>query len=163
MQDRVIIIGYGNPDRGDDGVAWHIMIHLAKKLGRDIPTFEEGFTMCGESPELFFTLQLMPEIAEMISLFDRVCFIDAHTGHVSDNVHIEYLHPQFQPSPLTHHLTPMTCLELTNVIYKKKPGAILVSVRGYDFGFMAQLSPKTSEHAEEAVDFIWNWIFVSEI
>lgn len=159
MQNSTIIIGYGNPDRGDDGVAWHILTLLAKKLGRDLPAPEDGFVLCGQSLELLFQLQLLPEIAETIADFDRVCFVDAHTGHVPDDLYVETLQPKFQPSPFTHHTTPHTCLEMANILYGKTPSAILVSVRGFDFSFTSMLSPQTSLLAQNAAQLIWEWIF----
>src|SRR5919108_228456 len=34
---KLLLIGYGSPDREDDGVAWHILRALTVKLGLDTP------------------------------------------------------------------------------------------------------------------------------
>jgi hydrogenase maturation protease len=156
--DRVLILGYGNLDRKDDGVAWHILDSLSQRLGRPSPTLDEGFQLSGLSTELLFVLQLTPELAETISEFDRVCFVDAHTGSVPEELNVADVKSQFQPSPFTHHMTPASCMALCEALYQNAPQAILVSVRGYEFGFERSLSPRTAELAIQAADRIWDWL-----
>jgi hydrogenase maturation protease len=156
---RTLLLGYGNADREDDGVAWHILNKLARLLGREpSQSPEEGFDLSGENPELLFTLQLTPEMSETIAEYERVCFIDAHTGSVPVDLHLQEVHSQFQNSPFTHHLTPETCLSFCEHLYRRKPEAVLVSVRGYEFGFRRSLSPKTEALAESAAEQIWKWL-----
>jgi hydrogenase maturation protease len=157
--ERTLIIGYGNPDREDDGVAWHILADLASRLGREVPeSYETGFEPQGEQVDLLFQLQLMPELAETIAAYDQVCFVDAHTGAVPHDVHFTELQPQFQASPFTHHMTPETCLSLAQALYLQAPQGVLVSVRGYQFGFSRRLSPHSAELAEQAGELIWEWL-----
>jgi hydrogenase maturation protease len=153
-----LIIGFGNPDRQDDGVAWHILTRLAQEFGRPIPSMDEGFFPKGENPDLLFTLQLIPELAETIAAYQRVCFVDAHTGNVPEDVNVVEVKPEYQRSPFTHHMTADTCLSLVQTIYGRTPQAILVSVRGYDFGFSHELSPATHLLAEQAVARIAAWL-----
>jgi hydrogenase maturation protease len=158
---NTLIIGYGNPDREDDGVAWHILAALNARLGYPVPDlYTEGFEPQGKPVDFMFRLQLMPELAETISGYDRVCFVDAHTGAVPEEVHMTAVDPQFQASPFTHHMTPHTCLSLSQALYGKSPEAVLVSVRGYQFGFAHTLSPRTAELAGIATDRIWEWLAV---
>jgi hydrogenase maturation protease len=153
-----LIIGYGNPDRQDDGVAWHILTRLAQELGRPIPSIDEGFFPSGENPDLLFNLQLIPELAETISAYRRVCFVDAHTGNVPEDMNVVEVKAEYQRSPFTHHMTADTCLSLVHTIYGQTPQAILVSVRGYEFGFSHELSPATLQLAEQAVARIMTWL-----
>ena len=88
-----------------------------------------------ENPDLLFILQLIPELAETISIYQRVCFIDAHTGNVSEDVNVVEVKAEYQRSPFTHHMTADTCLSLVQTIYGQTPQAILISVRGFEFGF----------------------------
>ena len=37
MQDKTLIIAYGNRDREDDGAGWHILDKLAHRLGLEAP------------------------------------------------------------------------------------------------------------------------------
>ena len=154
-----LIIGFGNLDRQDDGVAWHILAALARQLGRQATdSFEDEFEFGSHSPELLFVLQLTPELAETIAQYDRVCFVDAHTGNVPEEVHAATLSIEFQNSPFTHHMTPETCLALAQTLYGNAPEALLVSVRGYEFGFSRSLSTRTQEKIEDALVCIWDWL-----
>jgi hydrogenase maturation protease len=157
--DRILIIGYGNPDREDDGVAWHILTRLADQMGRSGPYDPHiGFEPDDNLPALWFMLQLTPEIAETIARYDRVCFVDAHTGAVPNEINVEKINSEFQNSPFTHHMTAATCMSFVETIYHLKPEAILVSVRGYKFGFEQSLSPQTTALAGEAAGRIWDWM-----
>jgi hydrogenase maturation protease len=154
-----LIVGYGNPDRQDDGVAWHILVALSERLGRSISeNWDEGLYPTGESPDLLFVPQLTPELAELFAGFKRICFIDAHTGAVLEELHISEIQPQYQKSPFTHHMTAATCIALTQNIYGSRPEAILLSVRGYEFGFSHSLSPRTAGVVKQAVFKIMDWL-----
>jgi hydrogenase maturation protease len=155
-----LIIGYGNLDRQDDGVAWHVLNRLAQRLGRPaLSEIGEGFEQTGAQPELLFQLQLTPELAEIIAAQDRVAFVDAHTGAVEGDLHIEVITPTYQASAFTHHMTPQTCLSLSQSLYHHAPEALLISVRGFQFEFGTDLSEKTSQLADQAVEHLWEWIF----
>jgi hydrogenase maturation protease len=154
-----LVFGYGNQDRQDDGVAWHVLAALADRLGRQVPTtLEEEFTLAGGTPDLLFDLQLTPEFAEILAGYQRVCFVDAHTGNIPDDIHVIEVKSEFQKSPFTHHLTPSTCMAMTQTLYGCSPEAILVSIRGYEFGFVQSLSVRTRQLAEQAATRIYAWL-----
>jgi hydrogenase maturation protease len=154
-----LVLGFGNFDREDDGVAWHILAGIHSRLGRGpTPEPDEGFEPHDGSPDLLFVLQLTPEMAETIAEYQRVCFVDAHTGNVPFQVNAAPVDAEFQASPFTHHMTPATCLALSQTLHGRAPDAILVSVRGYDFGFARSLSPGTARLAEQAIEIILEWL-----
>jgi hydrogenase maturation protease len=154
-----LLIGYGNPDREDDGLAWHVLSKLAGRFGQPISLdFELEFVDNQQSPDFHFLLQLMPEIADLIKNYQRVCFVDAHTGNIPEYLQIKPLIGEFQASPFTHHLTPASCLALCKSIYQVQPEAILVSVRGFQFGFNQSLSPQTAGLVDQAVNRIFEWL-----
>ena len=63
-----LILGYGNLLRGDDGIGW-----------KAAATMEAEFS--SEHLVVISAHQLMPEMAETISHYSRVLFLDAaHTG-----------------------------------------------------------------------------------
>lgn len=155
---KLLLIGYGNPDREDDGVAWHILRTLTDKLGLASPgSYEDEFP---EHPRIDFAfyLQLTPEMAEDISAYEYVCFIDAHTGSIPEPVRLIEVESEFQASPFTHHLTPQSLLSMCETIYRKKPDAALLSVLGQRFLFTRQLSEETAALVPEAVESIWDWM-----
>lgn len=154
-----LIFAYGNFDREDDGVAWHIAKMLAQKYGQAFPDSPEGeFPIPDQYPHIRFDLQLFPELAEDLMNYDKVVFIDAHTGMVPDDLNIQELSPSFQNSPLTHHMTPQTVLEIARTLYKAEPQALLVSVRGFQFGFGRELSAQTAELAVQAEKEVEVWL-----
>lgn len=158
-QFPVLIAGYGNFDRQDDGVAWHILARLASRLQIPFAALPEEFEFNpGQPIDFFFSLQLYPELAETVSHYARVCFVDAHTGAVPHEVNLERLAPVQQSSPFTHHLTASTLLSLASGIYQANPASLLVSVRGYGFEFSQQLSPATDALADQAVEQILAWL-----
>jgi hydrogenase maturation protease len=160
---KLLLIGYGNPDREDDGVAWHILRELTIKLGLNAPdSYEDEFPE-SDLIDFAFHLQLTPEMAEDITSYDRVCFVDAHTGKIPENVRLIPVESEFQHSPFTHHLTPQSLLSMCETIYGKKPAAALLSVLGHRFLFTRQLSEETAALVHRAVDLIWDWIQSKDI
>ncbi len=156
---RALVLAYGNTDRQDDGVAWHILRELAQQLGTFLPLSpaEECEKEIGNI-HLRYLLQLIPEVADDFKQYDRVVFIDAHTGHIKDDLYLENLTPVYQPSPLTHHLTPASCLAIAEALHHTAPQALLVSVRGYEFGFSSTLSENCARLVPVAVRAILEWL-----
>jgi len=159
MKAKTLIIGYGNVDREDDGVGWHILKNLADRIDRTIPEDPgSSIEITSQIVDLTFIYQIYPELAETISHYDRVCFVDAHTAEISSEISWIALSPEYEKSPLTHHMSPKTVLSITDTIYNKVPETILVSVQGYKFGFERNLSPQTAILAQKASNQIWDWI-----
>ena len=160
---KLLLIGYGNPDREDDGVAWHILQALTIKLGLESPgSYEDEFP---EHPliDFAFHLQLTPEMAEDISAYEYVCFVDAHTSSIPEPVRLIDVESEFQASPFTHHLTPQSLLSMCETIYRKMPDAALLSVLGHRFLFSRQLSEETERLVPQAVELICEWMKAKEI
>jgi hydrogenase maturation protease len=161
---RTLILGYGNFDRQDDGVAWHVLASVARRLGCAVPLSPDDEFPPNDGapdnggPDFFFDLQLTPEMSETIAQYERVCFVDAHTGAVPQDVNVSEINAEFQASPLTHHLTAQSLLTFAQTLYNARPEAILVSVRGYQFGFERELSPLTAQLAEDAAGKIVEWM-----
>ncbi len=155
---KTLIFGIGNIDRQDDGVAWHVMVAIKSLLDCD-----EAFDIAEDffherETELVYQLQITPEIAEEIAQYDRVCFVDAHTGAVPENIHVETISPYYQNSPLTHHMTPSSLLSIVETLFGKAPPSILVSIRGFHFGFSQELSNESKSLVPQAASLIYNWI-----
>ena len=156
--NQTLVLGYGNPDRQDDGVAWHVLHALAIRLHLPAPdSYEEEFPP-NDRLDFAFTLQLTPEMAEQIAPYERVCFVDAHTGSIAAEVQLVAVAAQFQQSPFTHHLTAQSLLSMCQSLYEKTPQAALLSIRGHQFEFERQLSAETAALVPEAVEKILGWI-----
>ncbi len=156
---KTLIVGYGNADRQDDGVAWHVLTGIARGLGRPVPAApEDGFFPEGEEIDLWYVLQLAPEMSEDFAQYERICFVDAHTGNIEQEILLQPVEASPASSAFTHHLTPAACLALTQAIYGKTPEAKLLSIRGYKFGFSRELSPETAALVEQAVETLMKWL-----
>ena len=156
---KTLIIGFGNPDRQDDGVAWHVLSALAERLGRTVSeSMDDDLDRAEPSPNLVCLLQLTPEVAETLARYDRVCFVDAHTGAYDQDIRFETIEPDFQSSPFTHHMTPRTCLVLAETLYGHAPQATVMSVRGRQFGFSRNMSSETTALAADTVERIGSWL-----
>ena len=155
---KLLILGYGNPDREDDGVAWHILRALVIKLGLVPPeSYEDEFPESAQV-DFDFQLQLTPEMAEDIAPYPYVCFIDAHTGNIREPVRLIDVESEFQNSPFTHHLTPQSLISMCETIYGKRPDAALLSILGHRFLFTRELSQDTAQLVPQAVELIWDWM-----
>lgn len=154
-----LIVGYGNVDRMDDGVAWHVLRALAAALGAPDPAaLDEAPVLPGGQADCLFLLQLTPELAETLAQYRRVCFIDAHTGDLPADIQLQAIAPQFTTSPFTHHLPPESCLALAHALYGHAPEAVVASVRGEAFGFAQELSPVVAARVPILTRQILDWL-----
>ena len=125
---RTLIIGYGNPTRGDDGIGWVAAERLAQEL-RD------------PQVRLLTLQQLALELASEWSEVDRVILIDAVRASPAGRVLVTQIGPAASAAePFSHQLAPASLVECTRVLYGRCPETWLVSVSGESFEFSEQLS-----------------------
>ena len=147
---RVLIIGYGNPLRGDDGFGWHAAQQLSSRLN---------------SPDvrLIACHQLTPELAEDLSRADRVVFIDAARDLPPGEMRCEAVLPStaehaVRPISYSHHLSPSTLLDVSRELYGSWPKALLISVGGEEFSDRECLSATVSKALDEVITVVQNFI-----
>jgi hydrogenase maturation protease len=149
---RVLVIGYGNPSRRDDGVGMAVVNGLRRRLGQPpLIEGEDGYDGLGGAVDTLFLQQLMPELAETLAEYDRVWFVDAHVGVIPDPVRRVPLHRSYDPASVSHHLKPEALLALAGQLYGHAPEGELFSIRGFDFNFGEGLSPETEAGARQVV------------
>ena len=152
---RTLVIGYGNVDRTDDGVAFYVINALRRRLGRlPLAHDDTGFDELGEEPDSVFLRQLLPEWMETAAEYDQLVFVDAHVEQATAALSCVRVLPAFAASPFTHHMPPAMFLALIHSLYGREPAGYLLSIRGVDFGFSRGLSPAASQHVEPAADVI---------
>jgi hydrogenase maturation protease len=153
---RTLVIGYGNPSRRDDGVAFVIVNALRRRLGaQPLEGNQDGFDDLGQALDTLFLQQLMPELAETLALYDRVIFLDAHVGVFPETIRRVTLEANPDRAIVSHHVKPAGLIEIARRLYGRAPSAELISVRGFDFDFGEELSPATAEAAAQAAEEIW--------
>ena len=151
MQDKTLIIAYGNRDREDDGAGWHILDKLAHRLGLETPQLagEQVSTPDG-SLTLLYLFQLLPEMAEDISVYDRLVFIDAHNSPNLPDLVFQEVVPDQAHSAFTHHMSAGELLSIAQVMGNRLPAAWMLTVRGYSFRFAQTLSDETADLVDQA-------------
>ena len=122
---HILLIGYGNPLRSDDGLGRHVVEALGEALN---------------GVDMLAVHQLTPELAEPVSRADFVIFVDAAIGNTPGTVNSKRLEAQ-QTGVSTHHLTPAALLHLVERIYDRCPHAEALSITGQTFGLGETLSP----------------------
>ncbi|MGD8959562.1 MAG: hydrogenase maturation protease [Desulfobacteraceae bacterium] len=139
---RVLVIGWGNPARGDDGLAWHALEHLAgAPLGKDVT--------------VILRHQLTFELAERVLRAERVLFVDASAQGPPGRIRCRRLGPgTSKTSAFSHHLTPGTLLALTQTLFGRCPEAFSLSIGGADFSFSEALSPQVRSSLPRLLDCI---------
>jgi hydrogenase maturation protease len=154
MPTSVLLVGYGNSSRRDDGVAEHILRRLFARLGLD----PEGLMMDDDIEQrqglgAILVHQLAPELAELAWRYDVLVFIDAHVAGVDwEPVEWQAIEPTVQGGMSGHHLKPGVILSLSETLYGRRPAAYMLSVLGHNFDFGETLTAETSDLADQAVD-----------
>jgi hydrogenase maturation protease len=124
-----LLIGYGNPLRGDDGVGWAVA-----RAARD----------AGAPHRILTAHQLTPELASDVADADRVVFIDAACDVEPGQVAARPVHPAVgPPRGLTQHAyDPSALLWLARAAHGHAPEeAWLVTVGADRFDCGEALSP----------------------
>ncbi len=144
MTRRVLVIGYGNPGRLDDG------------LGPALAAAIEARQIPGVEVEADY--QLNVEHAEQIARYDAVVFADAS---VSAPAPFEW--QELAPHPIvgmgSHSLHPSAVLALALDCFGARPRAYALAIRGREFGdFGVQLSTEARRHLDAAIEFLDAWL-----
>lgn len=125
---RVLIIGYGNVLRGDDGVGWRAARRIEGKLPPGIAS-------------VLTVHQLLPELAEQVSRAKLAIFIDADSELGLGEVKHRNLTPTFEAGgTIGHHQDPEKILGMAKELYGHAPEGVLYHVGGENFGYRRTLS-----------------------
>jgi hydrogenase maturation protease len=128
---RVLIVGFGNPLRSDDGAGWQI----AQRISRDLMQSGVKVVACQ---------QLTPELADFASHAERVLFVDAAHGGVPGEVECRRVVPAASAGEHSHELTPAAVLNLAKMLYGHCPPAWLFTIAGESFATGDSLSAAVS-------------------
>jgi len=144
MGMSVLLIGFGNPGRCDDGLG----PALAQQL--------EGLGIVGL--EVDSDYQLTVEDAEAVSRYEVVVFVDASVNG-AEPFEFKRLEPHGSPGFSSHSVEPEEVLMLAKTLFGKTPKAYMLGIRGYEFNeFGEGLSAKAAENLKAAVEFVRTWI-----
>jgi hydrogenase maturation protease len=125
---RILILGYGNPLRSDDGLGWRAAEKLAEKFS-------------SSDVEIRTCHQLLPELVDLVSQSGTTFFIDATPEGEPGEVRCQWVVPQPASLRFSHQLSPAAMLAWSRELYGRCPKAFAVSVCGRCFEFGETLSP----------------------
>ena len=124
----VLVIGIGNPLRGDDGIGWRAASEL-------VSCFDD------DSVEVLPCHQLTPELAECLAGVQRVIFVDAAIGRQPGLIRCRTVQAGAAvPSSFSHQLTPPLLLRYACKILGACPRAVQLTMTAQNFEYGGQFS-----------------------
>lgn len=137
----ILVIGYGNTLRSDDGV------------GQWVAAEVQGWNL--QNVRSLPVHQLTPELAEMLASASSVIFVDAYPASSEALVQVCPLDPVDSSNfSLGHISDPRSLLALTQAVYGCTPQAWLVAIPAVNFELGESLSPTTQQGIAVALDEI---------
>jgi hydrogenase maturation protease len=138
---RILIIGFGNTLRGDDGFGPLAAEHIAARAPPGV--------------EVMSVHQLGPELALDIRAADFVVFLDAAQGPDPGRLAAApVVAHDLSPSSVMHGLDPGGLLALTRAVYGRVPAAALVTAIAADFAHGDTISTEVRNAAKKAAEAI---------
>jgi hydrogenase maturation protease len=135
-ETRVLILGYGNPGRQDDGLGPAVIAEIESMGLPNVTAFDN--------------YQLNIEDAVDVAAHDIVWFIDAARIGASP-----YSVSAVSPSPgiefTSHIVRPEAILAIARQCYGAAPQAYLLAIRGYEFEFIEALTPGAKDNLDAAL------------
>ena len=137
----LLILGWGNPGRGDDGLGPALTDLLGERLG-DRVRAESGY-------------QLQVEDAAECAAHRQVVFVDADRAG-PEPFSCRRLEPSASPLGFSSHsVSPGGLLAITRELFGQQPEAWVVGVRGYHFDdFHEGLSRRARANLAAAADYL---------
>ena len=137
--NRVLVIGYGNPGRQDDG------------LGPAAVEAVAAWSIKGLDTDASYQLNI--EDGALLAEYDKVLFIDASTAapapfecyplEASDEI-------QFT----THALSAESVLAIARDHFDARTEVWMMGIRGYSFAFEEEMTPQAQENLTAALAYI---------
>jgi len=133
---RILVLGYGNPGRQDDGLGPAAAARIEARGCPHVTAYD--------------TYQLNIEDAVDVAEHDVVWFVDAaRTGAAPFDV--QSLSPAATLEFTSHLVRPEAILAMADQYYAATPRAFLLGIRGYGFEFIEALTPTASDNLDLAV------------
>jgi len=136
---ELLVIGYGNPVRRDDGV------------GPRVAEAVEAMQLPGV--HTMTCHQLSPEDADPISCARKVIFVDAAVDHL-EGVLFRKLEPGDTTQLMAHSADPRTMLALARDVFGHAPEAWWLTIPAINLGFGTDFSPEAEAGYQVALEKI---------
>lgn len=137
---RIMLIGYGNPGRLDDG------------LGPALAAAAEKWQMDGLTVDADY--QLSVEDASDVAKHDIVIFADASVNG-REPYYVERVQPKEALSFSSHSVEPSALLHMAHSLFRSSTRGYILGIRGYEFNeFGEGLSSRAADNLEQAIEFL---------
>ena len=134
----VLVVGYGNTLRGDDGAGQYVVGRVSELVG-DARTLQLH--------------QLTPELTLDLAEVDLVIFVDARADEPERGIVVEEISAA-DGTASSHHVSPGSLILIARRLFGRAPRGVLVSLPAYSFEYSESLSENTRIAAVAAVDLI---------
>ena len=140
--NAILVIGYGNPLRGDDGVGWRVA--------------EEAAGVLPDPPVTVLTVELLtPELADPISRSDLLILIDAAADGPPGEVRCFPIAAGSAAAASlaigTHEVTLDRLLGMAQELFGHCPPAYMITIAGESFEVSEALTPAVEAATAEAL------------
>ena len=144
-QKTVLVIGYGNPGRRDDGLGPALAAHV------------EQAALEGVDVDIDYQLNI--EHAYDLKAYDVVIFADATIESETSPYYFQSIEPGNPTSFSTHSVSPGAVLRLAKDLFQADTQAYVLGITGYEFEDIAEgLTPQASSNLTQAVTFLTDWL-----
>jgi hydrogenase maturation protease len=150
VSPKILIYGYGNPGRQDDGLGISVVERIEKWIRKHKLDFVK--TDCN--------YQLNIEDAAEIADKELVIFIDASKEDINDFL-ITAVEPSNKIQFTSHSISPSYLLNLCNVIYNKSPDVYLLHIKGYKWEFLETMTDEARRNLDKSYNFLKKFIMNS--
>ena len=140
QSNKILIYGYGNPGRQDDGLGNAFIEKLQEWTNKE---GLKGF-------EFDSNYQLNIEDAAEIAEKDLVIFVDASTEEIEDFI-LTPVDESAKVAFTTHAASPGYIVKLCSDLFDKHPASYLLHIKGYEWEFKEGLSEKAIINMEMAL------------
>lgn len=148
----VLIVGYGNELRADDGIGPFVADQFRRRALPEVQALSLH--------------QLLPEVAAQLAEVQQVFFVDAsmYQGDKQPGVRVSQIQPAWADAPwgTSHAGHPAALLALCLMLFGRCPQAWLVTVDGEQFDGEFGLTTLARQRADEAVRQIAQRISVAQ-
>ena len=140
---KILIYGYGNPGRQDDGLGNLFVDKLEEWV--ELQKLE-GF-------EFDSNYQLNIEDAAAVADKDLVIFADASTEEIDDFI-LTPVDASTKVAFTTHAASPGYIMGLSKKLYNKFPPTYLLHIKGYEWDFREGLSKQAKQNLQGSLEMM---------
>ncbi len=141
MMKKILVYGYGNPGRQDDGIGARFVELISEWIEKE--NISGIYTDCN--------YQLNIEDSSLVADYDIIFFVDASVVEEVEYYKLEKVEPNNATIEFTMHaVSTAYVIDLCQKIYHKTPEAYVLHIKAYEFDFVEEITPKALHNLNDA-------------